>query len=184
MRSATLSPGGEAEQPPQSSPRCWGHRSPFLPFRRRRDGSSGTQCSPGGSGGLQAPVTAAVTPTSPTWGCGCSEPCCPHAEPAVPTLLATTAAGQALAAAPLCVGGQAGRARADPLPRPHHALGVVAPTEINTARGYALALSPWFFSSLYGVHWSWGVSGCAVPPALPVLVQPLGAPPEGTGVSR
>lgn len=55
-----------------------------------------------------------------------------------------------------------------------------------------MALSPWFFSSLNGVHWSWGASteptlcphsmGCAVPPAL-LLVQPPGALPEGTGVS-
>lgn len=145
VSSAALSPGGETEQPPWCSPRCWGHCSLFLPCRRRCDGSSGTQCSPGGSRGLQAPETAAVTPTSPPWGCGCSEPCCPQAEPAVPTLLPTTAAGQALAAAPLVHVGQAAGTRADPVPSPPHALGIVAPTEINTARGSSFGALPMVF---------------------------------------
>ncbi|XP_075280324.1 pyridine nucleotide-disulfide oxidoreductase domain-containing protein 2 isoform X2 [Opisthocomus hoazin] len=48
---------------------------------RRSDGSSRTQRRPCGPGGLQTPMMAVVTPTSPAQGCGCNELCCPHAEP-------------------------------------------------------------------------------------------------------
>lgn len=149
VSSATLSPGGEAEQPPWCSPRCWGHCSLFLPCRRRCDGSSGTQCSSGGSWGLQAPETAAVTPTSPPQGCGCCEPCCPQAEPAVPTLLPTTAAGQALAAAPLVHVGQAAGTQADPLPSPPPPFPGHCGTHRNKhSQGLCIWHSPHGFSAL------------------------------------
>uniref|UniRef100_A0A803VAT0 Pyridine nucleotide-disulphide oxidoreductase domain 2 n=1 Tax=Ficedula albicollis TaxID=59894 RepID=A0A803VAT0_FICAL len=51
------------------------HHCPFLPScRRRSDGSSRTQCRPGGYQGFQTPLMRLVKVTSPTQGCSSSMP--------------------------------------------------------------------------------------------------------------